>query len=109
MMLGELDYNDLYYNQNDFFNASIFNSTNINSNSTVEIEQATESQVYPVTAHIILLGFVIFVSIILMNLLVGLAVSDIQTLKGFGKCFTLIQQVMQVFNTLIEFILLGSQ
>merc|ERR1719402_347727 len=36
MMLGELEYNDLYYNQNDFFNASIFNSTNINNNSTVE-------------------------------------------------------------------------
>ena len=99
MMLGELEYNDLYYNQNDQFT---FNTSNFNTNRnlTVEIEQKTENQVYPVTAHIILLGFVIFVSIILMNLLVGLAVSDIQTLKGSGKLFTLIQQV---FNTLNKY------
>lgn len=36
---------------------------------------------YPVTAHLMLLAFVILVTIILTNLMVGLAVSDIQELQ----------------------------
>jgi len=36
---------------------------------------------YPGTAHLMLLGFVILVTVILMNLMVGLAVSDIQELR----------------------------
>jgi len=33
---------------------------------------------YPVTAHVLFAGFVVFMTIIMMNLLVGLAVHDIQ-------------------------------
>ena len=87
MMLGELDYGDLYYNQNDKFNWPP-------ENGTVHIENETEKQVFPFTAHIVVFFFVVFVSIILMNLLVGLAVSDIQELQRSGKLYTLIHQVI---------------
>lgn len=53
MMSGELEYEDIFYNDHS------------------EIQ-------YPLTAHAIFLIFVLLVTVILTNLLVGLAVSDIQ-------------------------------
>ena len=42
---------------------------------------------YPFTGHTMILIFTVLVSIILMNLLVGLAVSDIQVIvKGLIRC-----------------------
>lgn len=65
MMSGELEFEDIFYGEN-------------------EIK-------YPVTSHIMFFAFVMLVTVILTNLLVGLAVSDIQvrilTLQ-FGIEFT---------------------
>jgi len=85
MMLGELEYDDLYYNQNQHFNWTMNNRT--------DIEQDIEKQLFPVTAHIVLLAFVLLISIVLMNLLVGLAVNDIQKLTEDGKLYRIVQQV----------------
>lgn len=52
MMSGELEFEDIFYGEN-------------------EIK-------YPVTSHIMFFAFVMLVTVILTNLLVGLAVSDIQ-------------------------------
>ncbi len=55
-----------------------------------------EGQPFPLTAHFFLLLFTVLVSIILMNLLVGLAVSDIQGLSKSAKLDQLIQQVCKL-------------
>lgn len=52
MMSGELEFEDIFYGEN-------------------EVK-------YPVTSHIMFFAFVMLVTVILTNLLVGLAVSDIQ-------------------------------
>ena len=88
MMLGEFDYNDLYYPQKEFINTTTINNTNV-----TEIVSVSEGQVFPVTAQLLVFIFIFLVSIILMNLLVGLAVSDIQGLSKSAKLEQLIQQV----------------
>ena len=80
MMLGEIDYEDLYYPQKQFLNFT-------------EIISESENQAFPGTAHLLVLLFIFLVSIILMNLLVGLAVSDIQGLSKSAKLNQLVQQV----------------
>ena len=87
-MLGEFDYNDLYYPQKEFINTTTINNTNV-----TEIVSKSEGQVFPVTAQLLVFIFIFLVSIILMNLLVGLAVSDIQGLSKSAKLEQLIQQV----------------
>ena len=64
MMLGEIDYADLI-----------------------------QKELFPVTVHLFIILFLFLVSIILMNLLVGLAVSDIQGLSKSAKINQLQQQV----------------
>ena len=80
MMLGEIDYEDLYYPQKEFLSGS-------------DIVSESEHQTFPGTAHLLVLFFIFLVSIILMNLLVGLAVSDIQGLSKSAKLNQLVQQV----------------
>jgi len=82
MMLGEINYQDLYYPEKEFIN-----------NSTWEIEGKTEFQQFPGTAQTIVIAFVLVFSIVIMNLLVGLAVSDISALLKTGKRDQLIAQV----------------
>ena len=80
-MLGEIDYEDLYYPQKQIVK------------NLTEIVSESEHQAFPGTAHFLVLLFIFLASIILMNLLVGLAVSDIQGLSKSAKLNQLIQQV----------------
>ena len=82
MMLGEINDDDLYYRQSQSLNPITNTIVSVSSN-----------QVFVGTAHFIVLMFIFLVSIILMNLLVGLAVSDIQGLSKSAKLNQLIQQV----------------
>lgn len=65
-MSGELEFEDIFYGE-------------------VEVK-------YPVTAHIIFLCFVLLVTVILTNLMVGLAVSDIQGLQVSATLDRLVRQ-----------------
>lgn len=73
MMTGEIEYNDLYYPQKEFITVD-----KSQSSSTMSIEDEALNQFFPLTAHVILTIFILFVAIIIMNLLFGMAVSDVQ-------------------------------
>lgn len=72
MMSGELEYEDIFY-----------------SNNTTQSD-------YPATAHGMFLTFVLLVTVILTNLLVGLAVSDIQALQESAGLDRLVRQTQLV-------------
>ncbi|XP_047512350.1 transient receptor potential channel pyrexia-like isoform X2 [Pieris napi] len=73
MMSGELEYEDIFYSE------------------------CSGSQLqYPITAHAMFLIFVVLVTVILTNLLVGLAVSDIQALQESAGLDRLVRQTQLV-------------
>ncbi|CAG0887706.1 unnamed protein product [Darwinula stevensoni] len=49
---------------------------------------------YPVTSHIVFLGFVLAATIVLMNLLVGLAVNDIKRINEKAITYSIFRQVV---------------
>ena len=74
MMLGEINYQDLYYPKKQFLNIT-----------SGKIEEKVEAQQFPGTAQMIIIAFILVFSLVIMNLLVGLAVSDINALYKTGK------------------------
>ena len=88
MMLGEINYNDLYFPSNQELNFTLTNNT-----GKGEISEEPVYQHFPVTAHLTLILFILVFCLVIANLLVGLAVSDIQKLKKSGKRDQLVAQV----------------
>ena len=76
MMIGELEYDDLMYNTDQTIAFS--NDGNHSLNITGNVESTIQPQFYPFSAYFLMLLFIILFSIIIMNLLFGLAVSDVQ-------------------------------
>ena len=78
MMTGEIEYNDLYYPRD---NVLAFNMTK-DENGTFQgngaIDEHSSAQYFPLTAHFILTVFIVVIAIVIMNLLFGIAVSDVQ-------------------------------
>jgi hypothetical protein len=73
MMTGEMDFNTLFYDEN-----------------------GNEKIRFPGTTHLVFLFFVLLIVIVLMNLLVGLAVSDIQGLLNSAGLNRLIRTTKQI-------------
>jgi len=74
MMLGEINYLDLYYGSNQKLNTS-----------TGDISEEYVYNNFPGTAHLTLIVFIPIFCLVIMNLLVGLAVFDIHLLLKSGK------------------------
>jgi hypothetical protein len=89
MMTGELEYNDLYYPMGQNITLNI-NDIDEGGNVHGIIEDVPQKQVFPFTGHVLLAIFIVIVSIVIMNLLFGMAVSDVQvitkTLSGRIIC-----------------------
>ena len=88
MMLGEINYSDLYYPTDQNFTFT-FNE----SGGAGEISEVESFQQFPATAHFILIFFILVFCLVIMNLLVGVAVSDIRQLTKTGKRDQLLAQV----------------
>ena len=82
MMLGEIDYLDLQYPQD-------LRQTQDNG----KIEEKDAYPLFPITAHLALLIFILACCLVVMNLLVGIAVSDINELMKTSKIDQLVDQV----------------
>ena len=80
MMTGELEYNDLYYPT--FYR--LVNDT---------LDDDTQNQIFPGTGHFLLTLFLIVVSLIIMNLLFGMAVTNVQELYELSHLNLSAQQV----------------
>merc|ERR1712018_1071138 len=104
-MTGELEYNDLYYPTSEKLD---FNGTYVilhhlkhdsDGNVTkaklgdVNISEETISMLFPFTPHLLLALFLALVSIVIMNLLFGIAVSDVQDIHKKSKLLQSVQQV----------------
>ena len=85
MMLGEIEYLDLQYPQD----LRITNLTNGNG----KIEEEPVFPQFPITAHLALLLFILGFCLVSMNLLVGVAVSDINKLMKTSKIDQLMDRV----------------
>ncbi|CAB4057153.1 unnamed protein product [Lepeophtheirus salmonis] len=94
MMLGEIEYDDLYYPEKH--RIKMAGPTTNQSGWEGLIESEVEAQIFPFTAHIFVTIFIVLVSIIIMNLLFGLAVTDIQELYKTAKLHQRIQQVQLI-------------
>ena len=82
MLIGELEHEDMLertnYRLNTTINGAIINGTIINGRINTELEDVFEQTYFPVTTHLILTFFMFFMAIIVINLLFGLAVTDVQ-------------------------------
>ena len=73
MLIGELEYEDMLERTNLRMNTTIINGT-----IDTQLEDVFEQTYFPVTTHLIMTFFMFFMAIIVINLLFGLAVTDVQ-------------------------------
>ena len=82
MMLGEINYADLYFPSDLVLNVT-----------DGEINEKQAFTNFPFTGHLTIILFILVFCLVIMNLLVGIAVSDINHLMKSGKRNQLLAQV----------------
>ena len=89
MLIGELEYDDMVQDSENHIRGSITGTMKAGPggpflyNGTLDnvtIEEEFVGLPFPVTDHLFIFTFVFFMSIIMINLLFGLAVSDVQVI-----------------------------
>ena len=90
MMFGEIEYENLFYPASETVNLT---SSSGSDGFHGSISSTNDHTAFTGVPEIMMLLFIFLVSIILMNLLVGLAVSDISELSKTAKLRRLTQQV----------------
>ena len=91
MMTGELEYNDLYYAS--YWDIEINNTAHSNETIHGVLKEGTQEQIFPFTGHALLTIFILVVSLIIMNMLFGMAVKDVQELHKISRLHLSAQQV----------------
>ena len=81
MMLGEIDYHDLYYQADQKF---VFQLEK-NGSGEGKVIELPAYQDFPVTGQFTMILFILVFCLVIMNLLVGIAVSDIRQLMKSGR------------------------
>ena len=86
MLIGELEYDDMVENSQSHLvgnmTGSVSGETFVAELKNVSIEDEATQLPFPVTDHLFIGIFVFFMTIIMINLLFGLAVSDVQVLNS---------------------------
>ena len=88
MMLGELEWKDLYFPTNPMMR--------MHNETAWEIHEEDEHQQFPGTAVVFIIMFILGFCLVISNLLVGLAVSDIKELLKTAKRDQLIAQIEMI-------------
>ena len=80
MLVGELEYEEILERRElKHFNGTMSMQSRTNNGSlSGDLEEVYEQTYFPFTTHLMLTAFMFFMSIIVMNLLFGLAVTDVQ-------------------------------
>ena len=78
MMLGEIDYNEMFYSHDE-----LYDMTNYEYDKKIyngKLKTVLKPSLFPYTAQIFVTIFILFVSIVVVNFLFGLAVYDVQVI-----------------------------
>ena len=81
MMLVEIDYNTMFYSHDDLYDMQGFEHGG--KNYSGKLKPVLRPQLFPYTAQIFVTIFILFVSIVIVNFLFGLAVYDVQVVMIF--------------------------
>ena len=76
MMLGEIDYNEMFYSNDELYDMEKFQYEGKIYQG--KLKTVLKPPLFPITAQIFVTIFILFVSIVIVNFLFGLAVYDVQ-------------------------------
>ena len=87
MLIGELEYDDMVERSRDMLKGNLtltkINESFVGSLDGIKIEDEPLKILFSFTDHLLIGVFIFFMAIIMINLLFGLAVTDVQVLNKY--------------------------
>ena len=80
MMLGEIDYNEMFYSHDELYDMRKFEHEG--KVYSGKLKTVLKPALFPWTAQVFVTIFILFVSIVVVNFLFGLAVYDVQVIQN---------------------------